>query len=177
MYEMPIVDLLETGRALAESGEQVRVLWQRPESLCFVARGRDYRSEFHINPGDEVMYMIKGEMRLHYRTPENKEEIAVLREGSAIYTPAGVPHSPRFPSTAFALITERNRRAGEIDRFHWYCAKCDAFLHEETFIVRDYAADPVSEAYRRFFDSEEFRTCKACGEIMPAPGASLPPRR
>jgi 3-hydroxyanthranilate 3,4-dioxygenase len=27
----------------------------------------------------------------------------------------------------------------------------------------------VSKAYKNFFDSEEFRTCKACGTVMPAP--------
>ena len=42
-------------------------------------------SEFHINPSDEVMYMIKGEMSLHYRTPEGREEVAVIPEGSVIY--------------------------------------------------------------------------------------------
>ena len=88
------------------------------------------------------MQMIKGEMRLHYRTPEGKEEIAVLAEGAIIYTPAGTPHSPRFPPDAFALISERKRRDGEIDRFHWYCAKCDTLLHEERFIVEDYASTP-----------------------------------
>lgn len=168
MFSMPIVSLLDQGRQLAESGQHVSVLWQEADSLVFVARGREYRSEFHINPSDETMHMIKGEMRLHYRTPAGKEEVAVIPEGSIIYTPAGTPHSPRFSSDGFALISERKRRQGEIDRFHWYCKKCDAFLHEETFIVRDYADDPVSKAYRRFFESEEFRTCKQCGEIMPA---------
>jgi 3-hydroxyanthranilate 3,4-dioxygenase len=115
------------------------------------------------------MHMIKGEMRLHYRTPEGKEEVTVIREGSMIYTPAGTPHSPRFPPDAFALVSERKRRAGEIDRFHWYCEKCDNLLHEERFVVEDYALDPVSKAYRNFFNSKEFRTCKKCGEIMPAP--------
>jgi len=52
---------------------------------------------------------------------------------------------------------------------HPSCEKCDGFLHEEKFIVRDYAEDPVSKAYQRFFDSEKYRTCKKCGEIMPAP--------
>jgi 3-hydroxyanthranilate 3,4-dioxygenase len=168
MLTMPIVSLLEQARRLAESGNRVSVLWQHADSLVFVARGREYRSEFHINPSDETMYMIKGEMRLHYRTREGKEEVAVIPEGSLIYTPAGTPHSPRFPPEAFALISERKRRDGEIDRFQWYCQKCDNLLHEETFIVRDYAEDPVSKAYRRFFDSETFRTCKQCGEVMPA---------
>jgi len=168
MFQMPIVSLLDEGRRLAQSGQRVSVLWQQPDSLVFLARGREYRSEFHINPSDETMYMIKGEMRLHYRTPQDKEEIAVIPEGSLIYTPAGTPHSPRFPPEAFALISERKRRENEIDRFQWYCRKCDGLLHEETFVVRDYAEDPVSKAYQRFFGSEEFRTCKRCGDVMPA---------
>lgn len=168
MEPMPIADLHAIARELAESGGRVRVLWQKPESLAFVARGREYRSEFHINPGDEVMYMIKGEMRLHYRTPEGKEEVAVIPEGASIYTPGGVPHSPRFPPDAFVFVNERMRRAGEIDRFQWFCPACDNFLHEEVFVVTDYTADPVSKAYANFFGSEEYRTCKKCGTVMPA---------
>jgi 3-hydroxyanthranilate 3,4-dioxygenase len=171
MFSMPIVDLLAEGRKLAARGSHVSVLWQNPDSLCFVARGRAYRSEFHINPSDETMYVIKGEMRLHSRTPDGKERVDCVAEGSIIYTPGGTPHSPRFAPDAFALISERQRRDGEIDRFHWYCAKCDHFLHEESFVVRDYTEDPVSQAYRRFYESEEFRTCKNCGEVMAAPAA------
>jgi 3-hydroxyanthranilate 3,4-dioxygenase len=169
MLSMPIVNLLEQGRKLAETGKRVRVLWQHADTLVFLARGREYRSEFHINPSDETMQMIKGEMRLHYRTAEGKEEVAVIPEGAIIYTPAGTPHSPRFSEEAFALISERKRRAGEFDRFQWFCLKCDTLLHEESFVVEDYALDPVSKAYKRFFDSVDFRTCKRCGEIMPAP--------
>ncbi len=167
--KMPIVNLLEEARQLAETGQRVRVLWQQPDTLVFIARGREYRSEFHINPSDETMYMIKGEMLLHYRTPEHKEEIAVIPEGAIIYTPAGTPHSPRFPADAFALISERKRRENEIDRFHWYCPACDALLHEETFTIKDYADDPVSKAYARFFGNKELRSCNSCGEVMPAP--------
>ncbi|MGH7784182.1 MAG: 3-hydroxyanthranilate 3,4-dioxygenase [Candidatus Binatia bacterium] len=169
MLQMPIVSLLDQARHLADSGKRVSLLWQHPDTLVFIARGREYRSEFHINSSDETMYMIKGEMRLHYRDAAGKEQVAVIPEGSMIYTPAGTPHSPRFSPDAFALISERKRRAGEIDRFHWYCATCDTLLHEEWFIVHDYADDPVSKAYERFFANESFRTCKKCGEIMPAP--------
>ncbi len=169
MFTMPIVDLLKEGEKLSASGKRVSVLWQQPESIAFVARGREYRSEFHINPSDEMMVMIKGEMKLHFRTPEGKEDIAVVPQGSVIYTPAGVPHSPRFPPDAYLLVQERKRVAGEIDRFQWFCPSCDRLLHEESFVVADYTADPVSKAYRNFFDSEEFRTCEACGTVMPAP--------
>ncbi len=85
MLPMPIGDLNAIADELAETGGRVRVLWQRPESLAFVARGREYRSEFHIDPVDEVMYMIKGEMDLHYRLEDGKEDVVVLKEGCSIY--------------------------------------------------------------------------------------------
>ena len=167
-----LATLALAGAILAEATLSFLGLGAQPPAPSWgsmVARGREYRSEFHINPSDETMYMIKGEMRLHYRTQEGKEEVAVLTEGSTIYTPSGVPHSPRFPPDAFLLVTERMRRAGETDRFQWFCPSCDHFLHEETFVVSDYTLDPVSKAYANFFDSEEFRTCKGCGEVMPRP--------
>jgi len=169
MSKMPIVSLPETARALGESGQRVNVLWQEPDSLVFMARGREYRSEFHINPSDEVMYSVKGDLTLHYRTEDGKEQIAKVPEGSVIYTPAGTPHSPRFAPDAYLLVMERKRRAGEVDRFQWYCPKCDALLHEFKCVVDDYRNDPVSKAYQAFFDSEEARTCRACGEVMPRP--------
>jgi len=36
-------------------------------------------------------------------------------------------------------------------------------------MVDDYRADPVTQAYRNFYESEEFRTCKKCHTVMPAP--------
>lgn len=169
MLPMPIADLDAISEELGRTGKYVNVLWQTPDTLMFVARGRPYRSEFHINASDETMTMLKGEMNLHYRTPEGKEEVTVLKEGCTVYTAAGIPHSPRFPPDAYLLVSERMRRPGEIDRFHWYCAECDDFLHEETFVVDDYAKDPVSKAYSNFFDSKEHRTCKSCGAVAPTP--------
>ena len=169
MLPMPIADLQQISDQLAKSGERVHVLWQQPGSVAFIARGREYRSEFHIDPSDEMMYMIRGEMNLHFRSPEGKEDIDVLKEGSIVFTAAGIPHSPRFPPDAFLLVMERKRLKGEIDRFHWFCPNCNVFLHEETFIVEDYRLDPVSLAYKNFFESEEFRTCAECGNIMPSP--------
>ena len=82
MIRMPIVDLKAHAKALGDSAKRVSVLWQDSESIGFLARGREYRSEFHINPSDEVMLMVQGEMRLHFRTPDGKEDIAVIPEGS-----------------------------------------------------------------------------------------------
>ena len=156
MSKMPIISLPDTAKALGDSGGRVNVLWQQPDSLVFMARGREYRSEFHINPSDEVMYPVKGDLKLHYRTEDGKEEIADVPEGSVIYTPAGTPHSPRFAPDAYLLVVERKRREGEVDRFQWFCPTCDsAAARGEMPWSTTTSNDPVSKAYQQFFDSEE----------------------
>jgi 3-hydroxyanthranilate 3,4-dioxygenase len=171
MSEMKAVNLGDVITAIRGSGRPNTVLWQAPDSIAFVARGREFRSEFHDDPSDEVMYMIKGDMNLHYRTPAGAEKVAVVREGELIYCPAGTPHSPRFSPDAFVLVLERARRTGEDDRFTWYCEQCGAQLHQAVRHVPDYRADPVSSAYAEFYDSDANRTCAGCGHVTPRPAA------
>lgn len=169
MNTLPVVDLEAVAQEMSESGAQVTVLWQEPGSLAFVARGRDYRSEFHVNASDEITYMIRGTMHLHHRDADGNENIAVIPAGSSNWMPPNTEHSPRFSSDAYALILERGRVSGEVDHFRWYCPECSELVHQEDFVVEDYTQDPVSKAYRRFFDSEEARTCGSCGTVIPAP--------
>ena len=96
MTDLKAVNLDSITQGIRNATRPVKILWQADDTLAFVARGREHRSEFHSDPSDEVMYMIKGDMNLHYRTPEGEEKVAVIREGEIIYCPAGVPHSPRF---------------------------------------------------------------------------------
>jgi 3-hydroxyanthranilate 3,4-dioxygenase len=167
--EMPNVDLQGIMDHLTKTGKRTHQLWLTPDSMAFIARGREYRSEFHINPSYEIQYSIKGDLNLHYRTPEGTEKIAVVPEGSCLFQPPLVPHSPRFAPDAFQLVVERARVSGDVDRFHWFCQSCDNFLHEETYVVDDYKADPVTRAYENFYKSQDFRTCKRCGTVMSAP--------
>ncbi len=171
MTELIAVNFAAIMDAIRQSPKPVNVLWQAPDSVAFVARGRPHRSEFHIDPSDEVMYMLKGDMDLHYLTPEGEHKVAVIREGEIIYCPAGTPHSPRFAPDAFVLVLERQRRPGEQDRFVWFCERCNTKLYEVSKHVGDYREDPVSRAYEEFYSSEVHRTCTNCGYVMPRPGA------
>jgi 3-hydroxyanthranilate 3,4-dioxygenase len=169
MPDMPNIDLEGIMKHLTETGRRTHQLWLTPDSMAFIARGREYRSEFHINPSYEIQYSIKGDLNLHYRTPEGIEKVSFVPEGSCLFQPPLVPHSPRFAPDAFQLVVERARVKGDVDRFHWYCQACDHFLHEETYVVDDYKADPVTRADENFYGSTEARTCKRCGTVMPAP--------
>jgi 3-hydroxyanthranilate 3,4-dioxygenase len=169
MSEMQAIHLGEIGKSLSGAMKPVRILWQAPDSIAFVARGREHRSEFHVDPSDEVMYVIKGQMDLHYLTPDGEQKIAVVREGEVIYCPAGTPHSPRFAPDAYLFVLERKRHPDEQDRFYWYCERCNAPLYEAVRHVTDYRDDPVSGVYQEFYASEAARTCGACGHVTPDP--------
>lgn len=159
-------DVMDTIRS---SPAPVKILWQTPDTIAFVARGRVGRSEFHVDPSDEVMFMVKGDMALHYRTPEGEEKVLTVREGEIMHCPAGTPHSPRFAPDSFVLVMERKRRPDERDRFLWYCPGCGAQLHEAVRHVADYRDDPVSRVYEEFYGSESNRTCKRCGRVAERP--------
>src|SRR5437763_16863897 len=122
MTELRAVDLDRITQMLGTSAKPVGILWQTPGSVAFVARGREHRSEFHIDPSDEVMYMLKGDMELHYLTPEGERKVVVLREGEILHCPAGTSHSPHFSPDSLGLGLERRRRPGEVARFQWFCA-------------------------------------------------------
>jgi 3-hydroxyanthranilate 3,4-dioxygenase len=171
MTELRAVSLKEVSEGIAKSVKPVSILWQAPDTIAFVARGRVGRSEFHSDPSDEVMYMIKGDMNLHYIDPAGEEKVAVIREGEIIYCPAGVRHSPRFSRDAFLLVLERKRKPEEKDRFFWYCEKCRSPLYEAVRHVADYRDDPVSRVYEEFYSEENHRTCGKCGHVMSTPAA------
>jgi len=167
MDELHAVNLKDVAEAISRSPRPNSVLWQEADSLAFVARGRDYRSEFHVDPVDEVMYMIKGDMDLHYITPAGEHRVAVIREGEIIHCPAGTPHSPRFSPDAFVLVLERKRRPGETDRFQWFCAACQTKLFETARHVSDYREDVVSRAYEEFYGADANLICSRCGDVAP----------
>ena len=167
MDDLRPVNLRQVMSDIGTGPRPVRVLWQAPDTIAFVARGRVGRSEFHSDPSDEVMYMVKGDMNLHYRTPEGEERVVVVHEGEIIHCPAGVPHTPKFSPDAFVLVLERGRLPHEDDRFTWYCEQCGTQLYEVRKHVPDYEADPVSNAYAEFWDKG--RTCEKCGHVTPRP--------
>jgi 3-hydroxyanthranilate 3,4-dioxygenase len=169
MEEPKTVNLQSICEGLKSSVKPVNILWQTPDTIAFVARGREHRSEFHADPSDEVMYMLKGVMNLHWRTPSGEEKIAVVKEGEILYCPAGVPHSPRFSPDSRLLVLERKRRPEEQDRFFWYCEKCRAPLYEAVRHVADYNEDPVSRVYEEFYSDAAHRSCERCGHVTPRP--------
>jgi len=51
MTELKAVILEAVSAELRDAVKPVNILWQAPDTIAFVARGRAHRSEFHPYPG------------------------------------------------------------------------------------------------------------------------------
>ena len=169
MDELRAINLDQITAAIPQATKPVSILWQNGDIIAFVARGREHRSEFHVDPSDETMYMLKGEMDLEYISSDGERKSALIREGEVIHCPAGTPHSPHFAPDAYVLVLERLRRPEEQDRFLWFCERCNAQLYEATRHVADYREDPVSRVYEEFYGDPSHLTCRSCGHVTIRP--------
>src|SRR5215470_1004950 len=147
---------------------QRRTIWEDSDFIAFVTRGPNKRSDFHINPGDEIFYQLEGTLDLHYVTADRQRAVAAIHAGEMFLLPRNTPHSPRRGEGSWTLVVERRRRADEQDRFVWYCERCNEPVFETTLHFND-PSDAVSIAYEAMRSDVELRTCRRCGEVMAPP--------
>ena len=152
-----------------------KVIWEDSQFTAMVIAGPNARRDFHVDPSDELFYMLRGDMTLEYIEDGGRRE-QVIREGEILLVPALTPHSPHRPPGSWGLVVEIKRRPEQTESLLWFCERCDAPLHEVTMHVADIEGE-LKAAIERFDRSPELRTCRRCGHVQPerAPTPS-PPR-
>ena len=137
--------------------------------IVMVVGGPNQRTDFHVDPYEELFYQLKGNMHVKIMV-DGKPKDVHSREGEMWLLPGNVPHSPQRPEPgSIGLVIERVRKEGTLEKFQWYCPQCHHLVHEVELQVRDIVADlpPVFEA---FYSSEQARTCANCGALHPGTG-------
>ena len=142
-----------------------KVVWEDSQFTAMIIRGPNARRDFHVDPSDEIFYMLKGDMVLEYMQ-DGRRQSQVIREGAMLLVPAFTPHAPHRPADTWGLVVEVKRRADQSEALLWFCDRCDAQLHEVTLHVGDIEKD-LKTAIERFDASVELRTCKRCGHVQP----------
>jgi 3-hydroxyanthranilate 3,4-dioxygenase len=91
-----------------------------------------------------------------------------LHEGDVFLLPAHVRHSPQRPEAgSLCTVIERNRPAGVVDAFEWYCARCGAQVARYELQLSSIVTD-LPRIFSEFYSSDHAaRTCSQCGEIHP----------
>lgn len=137
--------------------------------IVMVVGGPNARTDFHIDPYEELFYQIRGNMHVNVMTPDGPETVHI-REGQMWLLPANTPHSPQRPEEgSVGLVVERIRPEGVLERFLWYCPECSAVVHEVELQVRDIVTD-LPPIFQAFYDDERARACGSCGALHPGRG-------
>jgi 3-hydroxyanthranilate 3,4-dioxygenase len=142
-----------------------KVIWEDSQFTAMVIRGPNARRDFHVDPSDEIFFMLRGDMTLEYLENGRRKE-QVIREGELLLVPALTPHAPHRPEGTWGLVVEVKRRPDQTESLLWLCERCDALLHEVTMHVADIESE-LRLAIQRFDASVELRTCRRCGHVQP----------
>jgi 3-hydroxyanthranilate 3,4-dioxygenase len=138
------------------------MLWNQG-LMIMVVGGPNQRSDFHVNPTEEMFYQIEGDINLRVKE-EGKTHDIPIKQGEIFLLPAGVPHSPQRPANTVGLVIERKRPELAHDHVRWYCKQCGEVIHDAEFPLVDLGKQlkPVIEEFK---GNKELRTCRACGTV------------
>ncbi|MFY9331179.1 MAG: 3-hydroxyanthranilate 3,4-dioxygenase [Candidatus Nanopelagicales bacterium] len=137
--------------------------------IVMVVGGPNARTDFHVDPFEEVFYQVSGTMHVDLMTPDGPKRVTI-GPGEMWVLPRLMPHSPQRPEAgSIGLVFERIRDEGTLEKFQWYCPQCDGLVHEVELQVRDIADDlpPIFEA---FYGDVDARRCSTCGHLHPGKG-------
>jgi 3-hydroxyanthranilate 3,4-dioxygenase len=156
---------IEENRAAFEPPVGNKVIWDDSQFTAMVIKGPNARRDFHIDPSDEIFFMLRGAMTLE-TLEDGRRRSRVIREGEMCLVPALTPHSPHRPADTWGLVIEIRRQSPQTESLVWFCDRCDAELHRVTMHVADIEKE-LKTAIERFDASVALRTCKACGHVQP----------
>jgi 3-hydroxyanthranilate 3,4-dioxygenase len=135
-----------------------KLLVAHKDFLVMMLRGPNTRLDFHIDPGDEFFYQVKGEMELVLKPEGERRQVVAIKEGEIFVCPGGLPHSPRRFENTWGLVIERKRRREESEQFVWFCERCDQLVLSRVVSQGNIPAQ-VSAVYSEFNADPKLRTC------------------
>ncbi|XP_074503026.1 3-hydroxyanthranilate 3,4-dioxygenase [Sebastes fasciatus] len=104
-------------------------------NIMFVG-GPNTRKDYHIEEGEELFYMVKGDMCLKVIENGNHKDVHI-KEGEMFLLPARIPHSPQRQANTVGLVVERRRLLTETDCLRYYVDNTTDPLFEKWFYCQD----------------------------------------
>ncbi len=170
LYSPPldIAQWIEAHRALLRPPVGNAQIWQESDFIVTVVGGPNRRTDFHDDPLEEFFYQLQGDMVLRVLEEGTPRDLPI-RQGSIFLLPPHLRHSPQRPAGTVGLVIERQRPAGMVDGFEWYCPRCHALLHRVEVQLHSIVAD-LPPLFEPFYADETKRRCSRCGTLHPGKG-------
>jgi 3-hydroxyanthranilate 3,4-dioxygenase len=155
---------VEENRHLLRPPVGNKAIWNS-NFLVMVVGGPNQRTDYHINPGEELFYQLEGDIVLKV-IDDGKPRDIPIKQGNIFLLPGRVPHSPQRPANTVGLVVEQPKAFTEDHHLRWYCRSCNAVLHDVAFQPVDLGKQ-LKAIIENFNSSPELRTCKSCGAVFP----------
>lgn len=125
----------------------------------FYVGGPNVRPDYHLEEGEELFYMLRGDMLLKV-VEHGKAKEVVIREGEVFLLPSRIPHSPQRKANTVGLVIERERTQQELDCMRFYLDdSCQEVLYER-WLQCDDLTQKLANLLNEYMASEEHRTRK-----------------
>ncbi|KAJ8308617.1 hypothetical protein KUTeg_013491 [Tegillarca granosa] len=135
----------------------------------FYVGGPNQRKDYHIEEGEELFYMLKGDMCLKI-VEQGKHRDVPIKEGEIFLLPGKIAHSPQRQADTIGLVIERERSLDEKDGLRYYVEEDGKptlnSLYEEWFHCVDLGTQ-LGPVIKRFFASEQCKTGKPIPGTIP----------
>lgn len=156
---------LDEHKHLLKPPVMAKTIWADADIMVTVVGGPNKRTDFHVDPYEEIFYQVKGDITVFIQE-DGKVRPVHIKEGETWFLPANVPHAPTRPADTIGVIVEWRRRRGEIDAHEWYCQQCNSLLFRKEAKIELLERDmpPVFEAY---YSNPDNQVCKNCGHVNP----------
>ncbi|XP_053402443.1 3-hydroxyanthranilate 3,4-dioxygenase-like [Mercenaria mercenaria] len=139
----------------------------------FYVGGPNQRKDYHIEEGEELFYMVKGDMCLKV-VEGGKHKDVHIKEGEIFLLPGSIAHSPQRQADTVGLVIERERAEDEKDGLRYFIEEDGKptlnSLYEEWFHCEDLGSQ-LGPIIKRFFASEQHKT----GKPLPGTIPEVPP--
>ncbi|XP_787214.3 3-hydroxyanthranilate 3,4-dioxygenase [Strongylocentrotus purpuratus] len=142
-----------------------KMMYSEGQMKAFFVGGPNVRKDYHIEEGEELFYMKKGDMCLKV-VEQNKHRDIHIKEGEIFLLPSCIPHSPQRQADTVGLVLERERDLEEKDGLRYYVDGTLERLYEEWFYCEDLGIQ-LAPVIKRYFASEQHKTGKPIEGTLP----------
>lgn len=132
--------------------------------LVMIVGGPNSRTDYHVNPGEELFYQIEGDIVLKIIEDGQPRDVSI-KQGDLFLLPAKVPHSPRRPANTIGLVVEQPKAFIESHHLRWYCPGCQAVVYDAEFQPADIGKQ-IKDIIERFQSNPALRKCAQCGQLV-----------
>jgi 3-hydroxyanthranilate 3,4-dioxygenase len=142
-------------------------IWEDTDFMVTIVGGPNSRTDYHDDPAEEFFYQLKGDMTLRVMDLDAGHPRDIpIREGEVFLLPPHTRHSPQRPAGSIGLVIERRRRAGEVDAFEWYCAKCHTRVNRREVDLQS-LVDDLPPVFEEYYGTVAKGRCPSCGHPNP----------